>query len=49
MRRRKIVENSLDRRRCYRKTYFGTGLMFDRLVGNISKKDGLQKKEVEKK
>ena len=29
--------------------YFGTGLIFDRLVGNVSKNDGLQKKEVEKK
>ena len=33
----------------YRKMYFATGLMFDRLVGNVSKKDGLQKKGVEKK
>ena len=29
--------------------YFGTALMFDRLVGNVSKNDGLQKKGVEKK
>ena len=29
--------------------FFGTELMFDRLIGNVSKKVGLQKKGVEKK